>query len=145
MSFIFEVKLEEFVIKKSWNTNWLSDFWSQKIPPLKEFHNQTDGSVPASFCASILWCLCLWNEWRKKCAQFSCNTQRIHDPPKGVRNWKVVRYTCICKVYILLVTITVDLFQIEKGHSSINFNLRLIFRGTAFFPAILQLFHIKWQ
>ena len=52
-----------------------------------------------------LWCLCLWNEWRKKCAQFSCNTQRIHDPPKGVRNWKVVRYTCICKVYILLVTI----------------------------------------
>ena len=39
--------------------------------------------------------------------------------------------------------VTVDSFQIGKGHSSINFNLRLIFRGTAFSPAILQLFHIK--
>ena len=140
------------------NVNWIL-YWllaknvANFVPPFKEFYNQTDGSVPASFCdfltldawvrrlvyelfvpapqwpsvlhwrlsnflshhlnnsitilmvvslpafvhldSTQLWCLCLWNEWRKKCAQFSCNTQRIHDPPKGVKKYTVVRYLVV--------------------------------------------------
>ena len=49
------------------------------------------------------------------------------------------------KVFWYVWVYTMDSFQIGKGPTSIDSNLRLKFWGTAFSLASLHLFHIKWH